>query len=300
MRLKLLLNPAAGRGRARGMAESAVSRLKDRGAVVDLAISRDQEHLSELSREASRGDWDRIVSCGGDGTLHWVLRGLDRTRVTLAVLGMGSGDDFARVIGMPRVLDEACAAILDGPVREVDVATANGIPFLGVAGLGFDSEVARYANDHVRWLRGPAVYPYAILRVLGKFRPHRVRIAIDGEWRDEQVMFIAVGNTHRYGGGIAIVPTARPDDGLLDVCIVERCSRWQLLRTLPRAYGGGHVRSPYVRIERGRRIAIEADADLEVFADGEPLTRAPVSLAIAPQRVRVVTGPGAMVGTASA
>lgn len=291
MQIKLLLNPEAGRGRAASRIGKALRTFERMGASVELETSTSREHLSDLASAASRGDYDRIVACGGDGTVHWILRGLDRSRATLGVLGLGSGDDFARVLGMPRDIDQSCEVILSGPTRELDVATANGIPFVGVAGLGFDSEVARYANDHVRFLRGPLVYLYSIFRVIQKFRPLEVRVSIGGEIRREQIMFMAVGNTHRYGGGIAVVPTARPDDGLLDLCIVERCSRWQLLRTLPMAYSGGHVRRPFVRLERTPQVDVTSMQSLEIFADGEPVTRTPVELAIAEQKLRVVVGP---------
>lgn len=288
MRIKLLLNPEAGRGRASKRIGRALQAFERLGASVELEASTSRENLSELAAEASDGSYDRVVACGGDGTVHWVLRGLERSRATMAVLGLGSGDDFARVIGMPHDVDRACEVILSGATREVDVGLANGLPFVGVAGLGFDSEVARYANDHVRYLRGSLVYLYSILRVIQKFTPHEVRVRMGGETRVEQIMFMAAGNTHRYGGGIAIVPTAKPDDGLLDVCIVERCSRWQLLRTLPLAYSGGHVKRPFVRIERTDRVEIRSAEPLEVFADGEPITRTPVEISIAPQKLRVV------------
>jgi diacylglycerol kinase (ATP) len=290
MKLRLLLNPSAGRGRAAKRVGAAVEELQRLGAEVSLGVASSAPHLAELAREASAGTWDRIVACGGDGTVHWVLRGLDRERAVLGVLGLGSGNDLSRVLKMPQSVAESCRMLLEGDVVPFDVATANGVPWLGVGALGFDSEVARYANDHVRHLRGSLAYLYAIFRVIGKFTPHEIRIEIDGESRTEHVMLLAVGNTHRYGGGIAIVPTAQPDDGMLDLCIVSRCSRWQLLRTLPKAYRGRHVESPFVRIERVERLAVTASETLELFADGEPVTTTPVELAIAPQKLRIVSG----------
>jgi diacylglycerol kinase (ATP) len=152
------------------------------------------------------------------------------------------------VNGIPRTVREACDVAIDGEVREVDVALANNLRYAGVAGLGFDSECARFARERVKLLRGSPVYLYAILRVLPNFRPRRVRI--DG--RDEEVMFVVFGNSPQYGGGIKITPAALLDDGLLDVCIVHRTSRFQLLKTLPLAYTGAHVKKPFVEMRRGR------------------------------------------------
>jgi YegS/Rv2252/BmrU family lipid kinase len=178
--------------------------------------------------------------------------------------------------------------ILDGVVRQVDVALANGIRYLGVAGLGFDSEVADFANRNVKFLRGSAVYLYAIFRVLPRFTPRPVRLRTENGTREEHIMFAAVGNTRQYGGGIRITPDAVVDDGLLDLCIVHQTTRVELLKTLPKAYTGAHVHSPFVETGRGREFHFTSDQAMAVYADGEPLTRTPVSFGLAAERLRVM------------
>src|SRR5205814_8062443 len=161
---------------------------------------------------------------------------------------------------------------------------ANDRRYLGVAGLGFDSEVARFANENAKFLRGSLVYLYAILRVLPRFEPHRVRI--DG--RDETIMFAAAGNSRQYGGGIRITPDAKIDDDLLDLCIVHKTSRFQLLKTLPRAYTGSHVKSPFVEMRTGRDFSFECENELDVYADGERLTTTPVHFELAEKKLRFI------------
>lgn len=241
-----------------------------------------------IAAESSRAGYDRVVIVGGDGSLNLALRDFDLERGTLALIPTGSGDDFARVMGIPRNIRQACNTVLDGRVREVDVALANSLRYLGVAGLGFDSEVAEFANRNVKFLRGSAVYLYAIFRVLPRFTPRRVTIRTASGSREEQMMFAAVGNTRQYGGGIRITPDAVVDDGLLDLCIVHETSRTQLLKTLPRAYTGAHVKSPFVEIVRGREFRFESEQSMAVYADGEPLTRTPVSFGLSTQRLRVI------------
>src|SRR5262249_10287186 len=136
--------------------------------------------------KSSRGSYDRVAICGGDGTVHLAIREFDLGRGTLALIPLGSGDDFARVNGIPRDLKRACETAVEGRVSEVDLATANGLRYAGVAGVGFDSVVARYANESA-WKN----YNYAILRVLPSFKP--LRLKIDG--RDEEIMFAAFGNS---------------------------------------------------------------------------------------------------------
>lgn len=235
--------------------------------------------MTRVAAEGSRAGYDRVVVCGGDGSVHFALRDFDLERGTLAVVPLGSGDDFARVMGIPRRIEAACGAVLSGATREVDVALANGTRYLGVAGLGFDSEVAAFAN-RVKVIGGSAVYVYALLRVLPRFKPHQVRITIDGTSRDAPIMFAVVGNSRQYGGGIRIVPAAEIDDGVLDFCVVHKTSRFQLLKTLPLAYRGGHVTRPFVETGRGDTFLFESERPLEVYADGERVTQTPVTITL--------------------
>jgi diacylglycerol kinase (ATP) len=286
--LKIIYNPAAGRGRARRNVREVEEYLRGRGARVDCEPSTGPADLVRIAAESSRAGYDRVVVCGGDGTVNLAIREFDLTKGTLAIVPTGSGDDFAKVMGIPREIRAACDVVIDGRVREVDVALANDIRYLGVAGLGFDSEVADYANRSVKFLRGSAVYFYAILRVLPRFTPRPVEIRTEHGTRHEQIMFAAIGNTRQYGGGIRITPDAVVDDGLLDLCIVHETTRVELLKTLPKAYTGAHVKSPFVEMGRGREFHFASDTAMAVYADGEPLTRTPVSFTLCASRLRVV------------
>ena len=290
--LKVIYNPTAGRGRARRHVREVEEYLRSRGARADCEPSTGPDDLVRIAAESSRAGYDRVVVCGGDGTLNLALREFDLAKGTLALIPTGSGDDFARVMGIPRNIRGACDVVLDGRIREVDVALANNLRYLGVAGLGFDSEVAEYANRDVKFLRGSAVYLYAIFRVLPKFTPRAVRIQSESGTRDAQIMFAAVGNTRQYGGGIRITPDAIVDDGLLDLCIVHETTRGQLLKTLPKAYTGAHVKSPFVETGRGREFRFESEQAMAVYADGEPLTRTPVSFAIAAEKLKICVPQG--------
>jgi diacylglycerol kinase (ATP) len=288
MHLKVIYNPAAGRGRARRNVREVEEYLRARGARVDCEPSTGPEDLVRIAAESSRGGYDRVVVCGGDGTVNLAVREFDLAKGTLAIVPTGSGDDFAKVMGIPRNVRRACDVAIGGAVREVDVALANGIRYLGVAGLGFDSEVADFANRNARFLRGSAVYLYAIFRVLPRFTPRPVEIRTENGTRSESIMFAAVGNTRQYGGGIRITPDAAVDDGLLDLCLVHETTRMELLKTLPKAYTGAHVKSAFVEMARGRVFHFSSDTAMAVYADGEPLTRTPVSFGLEEGKLRVV------------
>lgn len=287
MRLKVLFNPAAGRGKTRRHIDEVIEYLTDCGSEVDTSSSRDPEHMTHLAEEASRNrEYDRVVICGGDGTLNLAVRRFDLSAGILGIIPLGSGDDFARTIGIPRSAKGACDVILQGAVHEYDVALANGVRYLGVAGLGFDSEVAVHANS-VKYLRGSLVYFYSIFRVLPRFKPRRVAMKIDGIDSVKDIMFAAIGNTHRYGAGVLIVPPARPDDGLLDLCLVGECSKATLLKTLPKAYTGTHLDSPFISTLRGKKFEFASEILLPVCADGEFVGHTPVTIELDPGKLRV-------------
>ncbi|MDP9362262.1 MAG: diacylglycerol kinase family lipid kinase [Acidobacteriota bacterium] len=285
MRLLVVYNPTAGRGRAQRRIRVIETELRRLGAEVELYATQSSEDLTRACAEGSRdARYERVVICGGDGSLNYAVREFDLARGTLAVLPLGSGDDFASVLRIPKHLREACALIIRGNTRAVDVALANGIRYLGIASLGFDSEVNEYANG-IRYLGGSLVYVYAALRLLPRLTPRRVRI--DGK-PDQPITFAVVANSRQYGGGILIVPDAQIDDGQLDCCIVHEASRWQLLMTMPKAYSGAHVKSPLVEIRRGAEFRFDSDESMKVYADGERLTKTPVTLSLAAEKLRIV------------
>jgi YegS/Rv2252/BmrU family lipid kinase len=285
MKLLVVYNPAAGRGRAQKLIRTVDDELKRLGAEVELHASTSPEDLTRACAEASRdARVDRVVVCGGDGSLHYAVRDFDLARGTLAVLPLGSGDDFARVLRIPKHLRDSCSLIVRGNAREVDVALANDLRYLGVAGLGFDAEVNEYANT-IRFPGGSLIYVYATLRLLPKFTPREVRIDGAGP---QKIMFAAIGNSRQYGGGIRIAPEAKIDDGLLDACIVRETTRMQLLLTMPKAYDGSHVKSPFVEMRRAKEFRFESERPMSIYADGERLTQTPVRFGVAGERLRIV------------
>jgi YegS/Rv2252/BmrU family lipid kinase len=287
LRLRVIYNPTGGRGRVARRMPEVQAHLRALGAAVETYATASADDLARAAAEASRdGSVDRVVICGGDGSVHHGVRDFDLERGTFAMLPLGSGDDFASVCNVPRDVRRACETAVRGEVREVDVALANGIRYLGVAGLGFDSEVNEYANS-IRLPLGSFVYVYATLRLLPRFQPHRV--SIDGA-PPAPIMFAAVGNARQYGGGIRIAPDARLDDGLLDACIVHRTSRFQLLMTMPRAYSGAHTKSEFVELRRAAAFLFESEEALKVYGDGEYMTTTPVRFGVEGRRLRVVTG----------
>lgn len=285
---RVLVNPAAGRGAARRALPELARWVEERAdPFLDLVVTRSRDELSAQAARAVEQGVERLLVAGGDGTLHHVLGPLAHSPTALAVLPVGSGNDTAATLGMSKRLPEAFRQALEGPVRTFDlgrVRRSDGSDprwFVGVAGVGFDSEVGRTILETEenptglgRFVRGSALYVYGVLRTLGSFRAPRLTLQrLDpesggGRWEGE-VMLVAFGNTHRFGGGMRIAPEAKPDDGLLDVVLVRKVSKPTLLRVFPKVYRGTHLAHPAVETFRAREVGVGLDREMRVLGDGE-------------------------------
>ena len=255
---------------------------------------------------------DVILLFGGDGTIHRHLGQLVKLRLPVLVVPAGSGNDFARALGLKSVLDSLAAwrkfSSDGGNVREIDlgaIAPANADEasaphlryFCCVAGVGLDAEVARRANRLPRWLRGHGGYALSSASSIFTFAPFPLKILTppdtsSGTWvtrSDQPTILAAFANTPQYGGGMKIAPQAKMDDGLLDVCIVGAVDPFKLFCMFPTVYAGRHLGIKEVEYFHAPRVRVETAHPLDVYADGEFVCRTPVEIAIQPAALKVVT-----------
>jgi diacylglycerol kinase family enzyme len=207
----------------------------------------------------------------------------------LAVLPGGRGNDFARGLGIGRDPVAASAALATATERRVDLPEANGTPFIGIASLGFDSEVNALAN-RTKWLRGQSVYTYAVLRAMVRWRPATFTVSLDGA-EPETVVGWTVGaaNAAFYGGGMRMAPGADIADGKLEIIAIRRCGRLTLLALFPRVFSGRHVDTKYVTVRRATRLEVQADRPFQVYADGDPVADLPAEILVRPGALRLLT-----------
>ena len=280
--------------------DAALEVLRRGGAKPCVLESNSAQHLRELARDACAAQPDAVVSVGGDGTIHHVLNGLYPGEVPLGIIPVGRGNDLARGLGIPPDLRAAAEILLRGKVRIIDLARARmadpsaghgGEPsqvYACIGGVGFDSVVTRYANDHAPRIHGRFAYVWGILRCLWFYRPQPLELTTDEQNFFGDIMFAVVGNNPTYGDGVKMVPRARLDDGLLDVCIVPAMGKVELLRWVRRAYRGEHLQHPRIVYFQSRRVTLKSAARLELFGDGEFLQELPATIDVIPSALRVI------------
>lgn len=268
-----------------------------------------------IGMPASGGEADVILLFGGDGTIHRHLSQLVKLGLPVLVVPAGSGNDFARALGLRRVRDSLAAwnHFCGGRanVRPIDLGiisagenTGQGSEshkeyFCCVAGVGLDSEVARRANKLPRWLRGHGGYALSLAPAIFTFAPFPMKILVPedspaGEcesWAsrsDQPTLLAAFANTPLYGGGMKIAPRAKMDDGLLDVCVVGGVDPLRLLRLFPTVYGGKHLKIREVKYFYAPRVRVETEHPLDVYADGEYVCRTPVEISVQRAALKVI------------
>lgn len=292
----VVVNPSAGRGKAGRLIGKIDTLLHRAGVRHEIRVSESAQDLQAQVRSAAEDGAGLVAALGGDGTMGMAANGLLGTDAALAILPSGTADDFAASLGI-RSIEGAVRAIVEGNIVPIDVVRvttgAEQRHYVNIAGCGFDSEVSEAANAMRIKLRGKGTYVAAVVKTLSRFTPAGFRIELDDEVVEGPHMLVVVGNAISYGGGMKVTPNASVVDGMLDVCLLEAVSTTTFLRAFPKVFRGTHVSHPNVRMARARRVRVQANRRVMVYADGERVGPAPAVFEIVPAALPVVVGPNA-------
>ena len=274
--LILAINPRSGRGHARKRAIIAERFFTGLGIPVSLVEGdsldgfRDK-FVYQLEHESVSG----VVAFGGDGFIHEILQHVVPREIPLGVIPCGTGNDFARAIGIHQLsLTEQLNLISRSDIRSIDLGRVDHIWFAAILSSGFDALVNERANL-MRWPRGRMRYNIALIEKILALSTHRYRIRMDRELIEVEATLVTVANGPSYGGGMKVCPDAILDDGLFDVMVLGKVSRSELLKVFPKVYTGRHAGHPAVTFYRCQEIEIIGSGSS--FADGEPISTLPLS-----------------------
>lgn len=291
--LGLIVNPTSGGGKGRALGEQFVAGLRELGLdYLDLSANSAAEALANGRGAITDGLIDGLVVLGGDGMVHLGVNLCAETKLPLMVVGAGTGNDSARLFGMPIHDIPASLAYLAANlenVRSVDagrVTNSSGVhTFFGSVSAGFDAIVNARANT-LRFPKGKSKYSISLFIELPRFKPIEYEVVIDGETRTLTAMLIAVANAPAYGGGMLISPSSSVTDGKLDLFIVHKISRFELVRLFPKVFTGGHITHPAVEFVSASKVELRARS-IPAFADGESVGQTPLSVQILPGALKV-------------
>ena len=292
-RFALIVNPAAGRGRALRAVPHATAALDLAGASYEVCISDSLRHAGDLAAGAAAAG-RAIVAVGGDGMAGALAGAAARLRCTYGIIPAGRGNDLARVLGIPSDPVAAAGTLVAGAARQIDLigVSAPGQPEIIVAGsvyAGVPSVAGELANA-TRWLKGPLVYPAAALRAVAGWQPARFEVTGASCRHDFPGYAVVVANSAFFGGGMKVAPPACVDDGILDLVLMRHGPKLAFIKALAKIKHGSHTSLAQISLDRDTQVTLTLDRPMPVAADGETLPFAAPLPAGTPLRIRVLPG----------
>ncbi|HQY99767.1 MAG TPA: diacylglycerol kinase family protein [Propionicimonas sp.] len=301
--LTLVVNPAAGGGRARRVLPQVTRDLLIGLPGASLRVFQTGSFAearlrciaaAEQARPAVEGTMaDSLLVMGGDGMMHLGLNACARTQVPLGLIPAGTGNDFCGGLGIHGGTPGAVRTIVSGATARIDLTSVRGKLAGGaehrwvgsIVSTGYDGRV-NFRGNQTRVRLGGLAYAWSALAELRRFEPLPYRLVIDGVSRNQSAMFVAIGNAGWFGGGMHGCPNADVTDGLLDLTVVHPVSKATLLRLLPTMFTGGFVNDPAVEMLRAREVVVDGDG-LYGMADGEELGPVPLTCRAVPDSLTV-------------
>ncbi|MGD1995412.1 MAG: diacylglycerol kinase family lipid kinase [Anaerolineae bacterium] len=291
----MIYNPTAGPRRVRRGLKAVRRELERRGWSVDVKATQSPGDATRLAREASGAGLDAVWIAGGDGTISEAVNGLVGTNTALGVLPVGTGNIWAKQLGLPTLtlthpfrLREAAIAQAEGKVQAVDVGRVNDRYFLLWAGIGFDAMVTTELEPRPRPVKRLGALPYIVASVTlaRSFSGVRARVALDEQTVRGRILLVLVTNVQMYSL-FQVARQACMDDGLLDALVFKGLGSSYILRHAARMFRGRHLQDPKTVHRQVRRIVVQAEEPLSVQVDGDPLGTTPVTLSVVPRALRI-------------
>lgn len=284
-RALLLINHHARRGE--NTRSQAIDLLSSHGlAVVDEDIPAPSALPDLIRRYGDRVDL--VVVGGGDGTLNAAVEGLIDTQLPLGILPLGTANDLARTLNLPKTLPEACAVIAQGQRQPIDLGWVNGKHFFNVASLGLSVKITQQLSKDIKRRWGILAYGIVAIQVIYQSRPFSAEIRVNGESRQVRTAQIAVGNGRYYGGGMTIASDAAIDDQRLDLYSLELRHWWQMIPLLPAMRLGNPAEWSFMKMQQGQEIQIYTRRPHDINTDGEITTTTPAHFRVIPKAIEVI------------
>ncbi len=300
----VIVNPISGGGKGLTDFPQISHLLRESGINHDPVFTEHRYHATELTVEAVNRGYRRIIIVGGDGTLNEVVNGLfiqkqcEPKEILLAVIAVGTGNDWVRTFGTPRNYTMVVRAIKEGHSYLQDVGkitfTESKVEqtryMANVAGLGFDAYVIQIFNHlKLKGRTGSWLYLYSLLRGYFSAKPAGATIEVDGKVIYNKLLFsLAVGICRYNGGGIQQLPRAVANDGLLDLTIIRPVHWWHVIFRAKRLFNGNIYSIGHVEHAQGKVVKITSAPTMPLETDGELQGGTPVTISVVPQAIRIV------------
>lgn len=298
-----IINPKSGRGKPAKCWPLIAGIFREANWNFDAAFTEHRGHALTLARKAAENGVGAIFSVGGDGTVHEIVNGLFNDgkainpQLSLGILPCGTGNDLARLLGLPReTLAAARHLAASTRSRLIDLGEATVTSggrtvrhlFTNDADAGFAANVVERLERGGKFSRGTAPYFLALLRTALQHRNQPIVLKLGEQVLSEPLTTVLICNGKSTGGGMKVAPNAMVDDGLFDVVIIRALSRGEIFRHAPKIYSGSHLKMPQVSVPRAREVSLTSPECVPIVADGELGGETPASFRVLPAALRVM------------
>ncbi len=269
-----IINPAAGKGKTLKLIPRIKKIFEDKKDKYFIEITKRPGHATEIAKQYSNSGIYRIYSVGGDGTLNETLNGMVNSSSSLAVIPSGTGNDFIKSIynfSKHDKIEDILFKMINGEEKYIDLCEVNDRYFINIASAGFDAEVAYNSIKFKKlpFVGGKLAYILGIIRTVLNYRSYRLKINNDGRELRVDALLVAIANGRYYGGGINVAPKAEIDDGLFNICVIEKVSRFKILTLFPKVIKGQHAEIKEVSFYNGSNVKIHSEELIAFNIDGE-------------------------------
>ncbi|RBW70826.1 diacylglycerol kinase [Bacillus taeanensis] len=270
-RARLIYNPTSGREQVRRRLPYILERLEVAGYEASAHATTCAGNAAEEARLSVERGFDLIIAAGGDGTINEVVHGLAEqpNRPKLGIIPVGTTNDFARALAIPRTIEKACDVICDGYEMPIDIGKVNDHYFINIAGGGKLTELTYEVPSKLKTMLGQLAYYLKGMEMLPSIRPTNVRIEYDGKLFEGEIMLFLVSNTNSVGGFEKLAPTAILNDGMFDLVILKKTNLAEFIRIAGQALRGEHLNDPHIIYTKASRVKVHTEEKMQLNLDGE-------------------------------
>ncbi len=287
-KIAFIINPISGKGRQKNIPKLIGRYLDAEKFDAQIFNSEHAGHMSTLTIEAISEAYEIIIAIGGDGSINEIFPNLVNTNIIFGIIPSGSGNGLARFLKIPLNPKKAIKLINQLPIQEIDTAEMNGHPFINIAGVGFDAEVAELFSQSKK--RGFWSYFKISLSSYFSYKEKEYKISLDdGEVKKTKALMVCFANSNQFGNNFVISPKAKVNDGLIDVCIVNKIPFWAIPFSIFLIFAGLVNASRYYKRFRAKSVHLKSNEKQIVNIDGEPIAmETEIELNIKPSSINII------------
>ena len=282
-------NPFSG-GKARKIGDQLSNRLKQDQINFEVFDTENTKSATSTISQNLDETFSDLIIIGGDGTINEAVNGLSYD-IPVAIIPAGTGDDFVKNICIGMSVDEHIETAIQGKVVRIDLGQCNDRKFVNGVGVGFDGQIVEdMVSRRVPLLTGHAAYYYHVLRILGGYRERPFHYTIGDDAYKKDLILLTIGNGTTFGGGFKLMPEAKIDDGLLEICEIGKVSGLRRFLNIHKLSNGTHGALKEINFYKASSVRIEANDLLFAHIDGERMGQPPFEIKLLPKALRLRIG----------